>query len=395
MLIDLDVAPPPVPVRSRRPPWRTIRVVVAAAVLLLLDGAAVAPRPVVFPQVAATGAESVVSSTLTPEALFTAREEDDGVTVVARPLVAGGPSWQAEARGVASDGVELSRSGSVLVVRDGDTLRVLDVATGQERWAVQQELTTVLGDHVLITGEEGGVRFADLETGRVRWRQQTSPAEAALDSSGRFLCLFDIDSTLQVRSVTDGRLLAQRTLVDLSETLGPTIVGDRVYLLGASTVIALRLDDLTTAWTGKPLVLTPTVVAACGDLICVRARSGVSGLDPATGALRWTGPGWVGWSSDSSSAGLAGGIAQRSDGSNAVLDPATGGVVRLLGRGRVAGDLMLRLDGDRTQVTDLRTGRLYGTLTEVAPYGCTAAGDFLACRKHGGITVWKIVRTGS
>ncbi|GID63172.1 hypothetical protein Acy02nite_10530 [Actinoplanes cyaneus] len=388
MLIDLDVAPPPVPPRSRRPPWRPIRVAVAAAVLLLLGGATVAPRQVVFPEVAGTGGRSVSDSLVTPEALYTVFDAtgDDSVEVVAQPLVAGGPSWQVEAPLLAADSLSLSRIGSVLVVQDEVTVKILDVATGRDRWSAGDATALVLGDGVLIRDDDGEVRFADVETGTVRWRQRTDVIEAHADASGRYLFLIGTDLTVQVRSAADGRLLARRAMGEALEESIPVLAGDRVYLLGASTVTALRLTDLTTVWTARPLVMHPTEVVPCGAVLCVRGQSGISALDPATGALRWTAPGWV---------GLSGGVAQRSDGRNAVLDPETGTVVRHLGPGRVAGDLMLRLDGDRTQVTDLRTGRLYGTLPDVVPYGCTAAGEFLACRKSGGVTVWRIIRTAS
>lgn len=385
MLIDLDVVPAPAPPRERVWPWRRFAAVAAGLLVLLLGGAAAPRRPVVFERVTDTGGRVTAATLLTPEALYTVHDAtgDGSVEIVARPLVPGGPFWQARDPMLTADSVQLSRVGSVLVVRDDTTVKIVDVATGRDRWNAEGMFATVLGNRVLTRDDDSDVRLVDMETGRTLWRQRIDLVDAVPDPSGRFLLVMDFAMTLQVRSAADGRLLTSRAVGDEFEFATPTVIGDRVYLLGASTVTALNLADLKTVWVAKPLVLTPLEVTTCGDLLCVRGGSGVSAVDPATGALRWTAPGWVGWSD---------GVAQRTDGHNAVLDPATGAVVRDLGRGRAGGDLMLRLDGDRTQVTDLRTGRLYGALPGVVPYGCTVAADFLACRVNGDTVVWRVPR---
>ncbi len=389
MLIDLDVVPAPAPPRQRRERRWWGFAAVAVVVLLVLGGAAAPSRPVVFPRVTGTGDRQVTSTLLTTDTLYSVHDDtgEDSTAIVARPLLAGGPAWEARIPMMSADSVRLTRMGSVLVVQDDTTVKILDGVTGKDRWDAVGETPLAVGNGTLLLRSEGAeVHLVDAETGRARWRQQVDSVDGSLDPAGRYVFLVDYAFSMQVRSAVDGRLLASRD-IGQPDAAAPVIIDDRAYLLGASTVTAVNLPGLTPAWTGKPLVLIPRQVMTCGELLCVRGDSGVSALDPATGELRWTAPDGLGWS---------GGVFLRTDGRNALVDPATGRVVRDLGRGRAAGDLMLRADGDRTQVTDLRTGRLYGPLPSgVAPFGCVAAGEFLACGEHGGTTVWRIVRTTS
>ncbi|WP_221326302.1 PQQ-binding-like beta-propeller repeat protein [Actinoplanes sp. L3-i22] len=389
MLIDLDVVPATAPPRERRRPWWR-PVALAVVPLLLLGGAAATARPMVFQQVADTGGRPAAATLLDPRALYTVQDAPggDGVEVAARPLVAGGPSWRVWAALATNGSVRLSRAGTALVVSDDQTVKIVDAATGRDRWELDSGAALIQGDQVVIRGD-GVLKLADLETGRVRWSQPGEALSAKLDPSGRYLFTVTVVGSLiaQVRSVADGRLLATHPLPGKGVSLGESpIIGDRVYLFGLSDLTVLRLGDLTPVWSAPADVLSPASIVACGDLDCVSGEQGTTALDPATGEPRWTAPNWLAYS---------GGIARRVDGHTVVADPATGRVLRDLGRGEAVDDLMLRADRDRTQVTDLRTGHVYGALTGVTPFGCVAAGDFLACRKDGGTTVWKVPRTAS
>ncbi|WP_164465874.1 PQQ-binding-like beta-propeller repeat protein [Actinoplanes teichomyceticus] len=396
MLIDLDAAPPPAPARSRRLPWRRLRIAAAAAAVLLLLGAAAAPPvAVVFPRVADTGGRSAVAVLLTPQALVTAHPASGGdeIDVVARPLAPGGPSWRSRLSLPARDSLRLSRSGSVLVVDDELTVRILDAATGRERWAVgPDDSALVTGDRVLLTRYDAAgaseLRLAELETGRVRWSRPGEAFAAVLGDAGRYLFTLAADGRAEVRSAVDGRLLGSRPLNESVDPDDPdvAVVGERVYVLGPASVTALRLADLTPAWRSPARVPMPTGATRCGDLVCFPGERGLTAVDAGTGATRWSAPEWVAYS---------GGVASARDRRTVLLDPATGRVIRRLGRGRATGGLMLRVDGDHTRVSDLRTGRAYGTLPGVLPYGCTAAGDLLACPQAGGTTVWRVLRTAS
>ncbi|WP_436522254.1 outer membrane protein assembly factor BamB family protein [Actinoplanes sp. HUAS TT8] len=384
MLIDLDVVPAPVPPGEKWRPWWG-RVAVAVVPLLLLGGGAAGARPMVFEQVADSGGRPAAAILLDERALYSVQEaaDGDGVEVAARPLVEGGPSWQFRA-GLSTNGsVKLSRAGTGLVVSDDQTVKIVDAATGKDRWQLDAGAALIQGDQVVIRGD-GVVKLADLGTGRIRWSQPGEALSANFDPSGRYLFTVDVVGSLiaQVRSVADGRLLATHPLPGKGVSIVQSpIVGDRVYLFGQSDVTVLRLGDLTALWTAPADVLSPASIVACGKLDCVSGEQGTSALDPATGELRWTAPNWLGYS---------GGIVRRVDGHIVLADPATGHVIRDLGRGEAAGDLMLRAAGDRTQVTDLRTGHVYGMLDGVTPFGCVRAGEFLACRKAGGTTVWRV-----
>lgn len=388
MLIDLDVIPAPRPPRERRRPWWR-PVIVAVVPMLLLGGAATA-RPVVLEQVTDTGGRPAAATLLDARALYTVQEpaDGDGVEVVARPLVTGGPSWRVRAPLTLNGSVRLFRAGTALVVRDDQTVKVLETATGQDRWDLDAGDALILGDSVVIRGA-GVLTLADLDSGRARWTRPGEALAVSLDASGRYLFSVEVAGSLtaRVRSVADGRLLATHRLPGQLVSLGNSpIVGDRVYVFNESGFTALRLGDLIPLWSASADVLALRDVGACGALDCVSGERGISAFDPATGELRWTAPNWLAYS---------GGLARRVDGHTVVADPATGRVIRDLGRGEAAGDLMLRADGDRTQVTDLRTGHVYGALNGVTPFGCVRAGEFLACREGGGTTVWRVPRTGS
>jgi outer membrane protein assembly factor BamB len=125
-------------------------------------------------------------------------------------------------------------------------------------------------------------------------------------------------------------------------------------------------------------------VTGCDGLVCAVGEPGLSVLEPATGHVRWSSTRWR--------LAAAGGLVVSDDGAAARVDLATGRVLRDLGAGTPAGDLMLRAgDGDRMWVTRLRSGRVLAELTGVAPRGCQARGAYLACTTAGSrVTVWRV-----
>ncbi|GIE84768.1 outer membrane protein assembly factor BamB family protein [Actinoplanes regularis] len=389
-MIDLDAAPPPGAERPLRVPWRKLRIAVVAVALSLLGAAAAPPRPRVFPEVTNTGGRGVVAVLLTPEALYTVHHSvDEEVELVARPLAPGGPSWSVQLSLNTMNDLLLTRSGSVLTISDDVSSTVLDAGTGRERWSAPSWASPrVVGNRVLLAGSDdagsGRLELADVETGRILWTRPGDASDALLDATGRYLLTLDGGGNVQVRSALDGRPLARRRLDDESIDLRTSIrlVGDRVYVFGTATVTAFHLPGLTPAWPAPGSVLMPSDATTCGDLVCVVGRRGISALDPVTGTTRWSSPDRMFY---------AGAVVRALDGRNVLLDPATGRVVRRLGRGMVAGGLMLRQDGDTgTQVTDLRTGQVYGSLPGVLPFGCVAAGEYLACSRHGGTVVFRV-----
>ncbi|WIM98013.1 PQQ-binding-like beta-propeller repeat protein [Actinoplanes oblitus] len=388
MLIDLDVAPAPAPERTRRIPWRELRATVAIAVLLLLGAAAAPPRIEAFPRVAGSGGRATSSVLLTPEALYTVQPvAGDGVDLVAQPMRPGGPAWRVRLSLTGGADLWLYRSGPVLVAADQTELVVLDPATGEDRWSTVSP-AIVTGDRVLLTDYQDGyplLRLADLATGRIGWTRRGSADRAMLDPAGRYLLTLDGLNGARVWSAADGRELARRSVTESIDPDDPQAVlaGDQAYVLGPDTVTALRLPDLAPVWAEPARVPMPRSAVSCGDLLCVLGERGLTAIDPHTGAVRWTVAGWHGYLR---------GVTRTLDERLVLLDPATGRVTRRLGRGEATGDLMLRAAGDHTEVTDLRTGRLYGTLPGVLPYGCTAVDDLVACADQGATVVFRIRR---
>ncbi|GAA4599610.1 outer membrane protein assembly factor BamB [Actinoplanes octamycinicus] len=388
MLIDLDVAPAPAPERDRRIPWRKLRGAAAAAVLLLLGGAAAPPRIEAFPQIAGTSGRAAITVLLTPEALYTAHPAaDEGTDLVARPLRPGGPAWQVHLQLIPGADLRLTRSGAVLVATDETELVALDPATGKERWSAASP-PTLLGDRALLSDwddDVGVMRLADLATGRILWSRPAEATGAMLDPAGRYLLTLDGLGSAQVWSAADGRPLGSRVVDEAIDPDDPLAVlaGDQAYVLGPTTITALRLPDLKLAWAQPSSVLMPRDAVLCGALLCVLGERGLTAFDPRTGAVRWTAPGWHDY---------ADGVVRSLDGRLALLDLTTGEVLRRLGRGEVTDGLLLRAAGDHTEVTDLRTGRLYGTLPRVLSYGCTAVDDLVACPDRGATVVFRIRR---
>ncbi|KUL25013.1 hypothetical protein ADL15_42890 [Actinoplanes awajinensis subsp. mycoplanecinus] len=396
VLIDLDATPAPAPESARPVPWRTFRVAIAAAVLLLLGAAAAPAKARVFPRVADTGGRSSLAALLTPSTLYTVhagKTEQDGVEVVARALTPGAPSWRAPASNLSvTETFTLTRIGSVLVISGQVSMAVLDATTGKERWPTTEwSGLKVAGNRVLLGESDGSdtVRLADVETGRILWTRKGQVTAATLDASGRNLVMIDDSGNVRVRSAATGRVLATGSFNQSPEQEGVQavrVIGDRVYVLVPNSVTAYTLPGLTPAWPVPALVGMPTEATACGELLCVLGGWGITALDPATGAKRWSVPGVTDYTD---------GVARAPDGRIMTLDPRTGQVIAKLGRGQVTGGLMLRAGAARTEVADLRAGRTYGVLPGVLPYACTAAGDFVACPDNGGTAVWQVSRTGS
>ena len=380
MLIDLDTTPPPARPRDRR----AVPALVAALPLLLaflLYGSAPPDRLGELSEVLETG---VVSSTvLAPDALYLARE--NGV-VEASPLTPGGPRWSAQA-GVDAPNVILA--GDVLVVRPGALF--LDARTGRVLWRTPDpSVVRVLGDRVAYVDSGGLLRMADLATGRVRWQRRTSDRALDGDPGGRYVLGIDDERLATLYSGADGTILAAGQSLDVDTyALGIGLavgqktdgfVGDVLYTHGLTSVAAYRLTDLELMWDVR--IADPSLLGACGSLVCTIGDRGATAIDPATGEVRWTSPEWRSIAPD--------GLAVAADRRVARIDPATGRVTRELGRGSLVGDLLLRYDRDRTFVTGLTDGRVLGVVPVTALADCTTAGDYLACRiGDRSVTVWR------
>ncbi|HEX2180272.1 MAG TPA: PQQ-binding-like beta-propeller repeat protein [Actinomycetota bacterium] len=198
--------------------------------------------------------------------------------------------------------------GEVLVGMEADGFQTVIVArdstSGDELW--KQSVSETFGPFVcgeLICSEDdwslpsAALVARDPETGEVRW---TSPGSQTHSYSSPEL-LVELDLNLPTVRSVDPATGQQRWLTDLSATLGPqalTVVSPG-QLAGGTLVIessggpgtingTVGLDPATGAvkWSHPGFGLcpqpAPEVIAVCG------AGSGTQRLDPATGQPQWT-----------------------------------------------------------------------------------------------------------
>ncbi|WP_213013091.1 outer membrane protein assembly factor BamB family protein [Paractinoplanes toevensis] len=406
MLIDLDAMPAP----ARPRPWpvrRLLKPAALAALLLLVIGGAASPAQArVIDKVADTGGTSVSTQLLTPAALYTAhlRGGVDRSVVEAVPLVPGGPRWQVA---ITADqpGLSMNDDGTTLMVRPGQQgpITFLDARTGKVRWRIGDFAAAhLLGDRVVYwepaisDGPAAAlerVRMADVTTGRTIWERSGQPMALDVDRQRRTVLAVDQDGIAAVYAAADGHVLASgrdlgvdpfEWMVLEDQGISTTeIIGDNVYVHSETFVAAFRLRDLKPLW--RTPVADPQVLGGCGALACVIGPRGLTVLDPATGRIRWSSPRWRSITSE--------GLAVAGDFTAVRLDPATGQVVTVLGRGEVIGDLLMRYDRDRTWVTRLADGEIIGVLPLIGPAACERAGPYLACATAGQtVTVWNVRR---
>jgi outer membrane protein assembly factor BamB len=234
------------------------------------------------------------------------------------------------------------------------------------------------------------LRVADVATGHTVWSRD---GDVSLLRAGRGrLVAIDVNYRATVYAADTGRVLARdRDLGIDAQSWGldspdaftaVTVVDDRLYVYGAYEIVAFAVDGVTPVWraeVGQPLNVFGCAAAA----ICVPMPDAMLVLDPATGAIRWTDRRFRSITAD--------GVAVDRDGRSALLDPATGRVLRELGHGGVVGDLMLRTDRNRTVVTAVADDRVFGLLPPVTVSGCGSAGAYFACPTPGRIyVVWRV-----
>jgi len=373
VLIDLDAAPVEAP-RAGRPAGARSAVAGVGVALVLLAGGAAPPgkAPV---EVASTGDQAARAIVLTGDAFYSAHLGGD---IRAQPLGPGAPRWTVRVTALQP---LITLRGPWLVAGNGDTeVTLLEPRTGRARWrSAAGEVVRVLGARVAVAGRRG-LRVLDPAANRTIWSRPEPTG--ALDADGDRLVVVDDRSRVTVLAAADGRILAgPRALT--AGNLAPVarIVGKQLVVTGESFVDAYRLDDLAWRWR-RPA--TGTIdVATCAEWLCLTGRQGLTVVDPSNGVERWADRRWRHVHDD--------GIVSAADTRTARVDLATGRVVKDLGRGGPAGDLMLHTEGRRTTVTRLAGGQVLGTLPPVAPPGCTREGVHLACPELGGrVTVWRI-----
>ncbi|MEU9506682.1 PQQ-binding-like beta-propeller repeat protein [Micromonospora sp. NPDC048170] len=290
----------------------------------------------------------------------------------------------------------------------GQTL-ALDAATGRERWRQPgfpwwDRAGTLL---VQSGGEDGGtLRSVDPASGRTTWSVPTSREGAMYsvrDGLIDRIVLAPARGRVEVRDVRSGELVhaADLRLGELPG-YGHAMVANGLLLVlrpAAGVLTAYGLDGLRQRWeTSLPLM---DHIEDCGEVLCANGRTGgFSAVDPATGAIRWTGGRWAGGLHAQGDRLLAlepGPLGERFS----VLDATTGRAIADLGMWQLMpGHGDDRLLAVRPAATggglvvaelDLAAGRVRVLdVLRDASGDCRGSVDTVLCRLHsGGFGVWR------
>ncbi|MFF3852748.1 hypothetical protein [Micromonospora sp. NPDC002575] len=428
-LIDLgevrgDREPEPAP-RPPRAVGRPLRVALAGVLgLLLLASSTPVARPASAVLGGQLGAEVVVLGgrvyLLAPEVGSNGSRE---VTAHATPARAGDgvrPLWHTA---VASTGrlVGVQEQGGVTLLVDyqpaGVQTIAVDVATGERRWQQAGYPASAAGGGLLLLGddvERGELRSVDPASGRVRWSAPGRLGRAAFadrdaDGAAEQVALVTAAGGIEVRDAASGAVRAS-----LAPPPGGWQGGLQIEVAGdlllaseqdegeVRRVTAYGLAALDRRWALE----RPSFgyAGACGAVLCASAYRGseLSGLDPATGEVRWTNPRWQSVFAVRGDRLLA--IADERAGGTAshlgVLDAATGREVADLGRwdlafSRSPGGPHYGTRPDRAGgglvVVELDLAGATARLRDVLPGAagdCAADGRDIVCRRPAGTYGW-------
>ncbi len=424
MVIDLDVPRVTGTPRGRRwPARRAARPVAVAAVLLtvLSLGGSATPAAGLRRVLVTEGTTGVFA--LAPSAVFAAEAGPTAAASSVRryPLPGGSAPWVARLPHRVDD-LDLAAPAKVLVATSANNTQTtfLDSDTGRVLWrAITTEIALVrlAATSALVFSSAAGapvLRRVDLRTGAVLWSRPFDPTgyvDAGDPTLGDLSRIVTVDQrgVATTRAFADGRVLATADLGaaptpnddGLTDVARFDTFGDRLYLArrdgGAESLTAFRLDDLRQLW--RSTVVPVGTLTWCGADVCVTTVSGMTVIDGADGSPRWSDPRWrLGY--DTRAAGMPGPprlavMDDQPDPERALLDPATGRVLALLGRSTRVGPVMLRPDAARAGRIWVqapgpgRDVRTLGHLDRVAPRGCAATAEHLACvGPTGPVTVW-------
>jgi outer membrane protein assembly factor BamB len=418
--------------RGRWPARRVTRRVLPAAVALVLLtlGGSATPLPGLRPVLTTESATGVF--TLGPSALF-ATESDaaPGRSSIRRyALDQRSTTWVTRLPHRVEE-LDLAAPANVLVAGSVNSTQpslatsmratFIDSDTGRVLWRTTSDdaVLRLAGTSALMASSadsEPVVQRVDLRTGTVLWSRPFDPT-GHLDVGGPAggdpsrVVTVDQRGTVRTYAFADGEVLATAdlgaapTLDDdgLDDVVQVHTIGDRLYLArrdsGSPSLTAFRLDDLQQLWRRTSIpVGYPTW---CGAYVCITTASGMTVIDSIDGSPRWSDSRWL-LGYDTRAVGMPGpprlaAIDSQQDPEHALLDPASGRVLSLLGRSTYVGTVLLRSDITRIGRTWVQIPgpsgevRTVGHLDTVAPARCDAAANHLACpAPTGRTTVWRV-----
>jgi outer membrane protein assembly factor BamB len=427
-IIDLDVAPPsvvaePRSLRSRLAVPRPFLLVGAVGLALTL-GAAAPPANRLRPILSAEGTPAA-AFVLGPDSLYTAQygnNPNSEAAVRGYDLTNGTLRW-AVALPQNVQNLEIDPRSRVLMARSGTEPKItfLDSESGATLWHVESPNTSVVrlaGGAVLmrtgLTDTETSLRLADARTGREIWARTVDPTaelgpdDLYGDAPSRIVAIAATGEVAVLRWA-DGAVLSEGNLQvrlpmqadynsGVSDYIGVSTVGDRVYVSrrdnGKASMIAYSTIPLIQLWRAEDGPVGSVI--DCAEVLCVADTRFVSGVDPATGAVRWTAPEFSSAARYDASQLIA--YDQQEMPQSAVLDSATGEVLERLGQTVRVGALLLRTDivipgRAWVAVVDPADGATHtvGSVGTGAPYGCEVRDAYLACPTTAGpTTVWRV-----
>ena len=179
--------------------------------------------------------------------------------------------------------------GGTIAVALGDSVLGLDFASGIQRWdmPIRARTLTAAGPVVLVA--ERQTLFAlDPASGAQRWQVKSGTDPIVAGDT----VLFVDGRTLRAVAAASGDA---RWTLELPDSLAypQAVIGDRLYLLGASSLGSVNLKSRTLEWV-VPLAGAPTAGIASADdtlYFTTQAPSGsyvFHAFDPATRKDRWT-----------------------------------------------------------------------------------------------------------
>ncbi|MFG1899812.1 hypothetical protein ACQP0I_09900 [Micromonospora carbonacea] len=328
--------------------------------------------------------------------------------------------WRTVVPGLGRLGGVQEQGGVALLVdyrTDGVQTLAVDAGTGERRWQQAGYPVLAAGGGLLLLGddiERGELRSVDPTSGRLRWSVPGRLGWAAFadrdeDGAAEQVALVTAAGGIELRDTASGAVRASLVAPpggwrgDLQvEVAGDLLLAFEQDKGEVRRVTAYGLAALDRRWALEQ----PTFgyAGACGPVLCAYAYRGfdLSGLDPATGGIRWTNPRWQTVIAVRGDRLLA--IADEQAGGTAshlgVLDAATGREVADLGSwdlvfsrtpggphygtradrdGRSLVVAELDLAGAATRVRDVLPG---------AAGDCAADGRDIVCRRHSGTYGW-------